>query len=182
MPIFHENLSVVDGPSKLCICLEDDLFMATPAWPTPMRALISKMNLSHAPERLTDSALFNRWARRAVACIPTSSIAALLEQLRLRSSADPRGSEPPEGLADAICEVGKVVCVRANLELLGTLRSPDGHLRGDRRGTPATPCIPIRRRRAASRAPIDHMLTTFGLWVFVSTVPGRDLMSPCHDD
>jgi hypothetical protein len=72
--IFHENLSVVDGPSKLCICLEDDLFMATPAWPTPMRALISKMNLSHAPERLTDSALFNRWARRAVACIPTSSI------------------------------------------------------------------------------------------------------------
>ena len=74
MTIFHENLSVVDGPSKLRICLEDDLFMATPAWPTPMRALISKMNLSHAPERLIDSALFNRWARRAVACIPTSSI------------------------------------------------------------------------------------------------------------
>ena len=48
--------------------------MATPAWPTPMRALMSKLNLSHAPERLTDSALFNRWARRAVACIPTSSI------------------------------------------------------------------------------------------------------------
>ena len=48
--------------------------MATPAWPTPMRALISKLNLSHAPERLTDSALFNRWARRAVARIPTSPI------------------------------------------------------------------------------------------------------------
>ena len=78
-----------------------------------------------------------------------------------------------------------MVCVRANLELLRTLRSPDvhdGHLRGDRRGTPATPCIPIRRRRAAPRAPIDHMLTTFGLWVFVSTVPARDLMSPCHND
>ena len=48
--------------------------MATPAWPTPMRALTSKLNLSHVPGRLTDSALFNRWARRAVACIPTSSI------------------------------------------------------------------------------------------------------------
>ena len=50
--------------------------MATPALPTPMRALISKLNLSHALECLTDSALFNRWARRAVACIPTSSIDA----------------------------------------------------------------------------------------------------------
>ena len=60
--IFRENLSVVDRPSKLCICLEDEHFMATPAWPTPMRALISKLDLSHVPERLTDSALFNRWA------------------------------------------------------------------------------------------------------------------------
>ena len=60
---FRENLPV-DGASKPCICLEDDLFMATPAWPMPMRALMSvKLNLSHAPERLiTDSALFNRWA------------------------------------------------------------------------------------------------------------------------
>ena len=50
--------------------------MATPAWPTPMpmRELISKLNLSHVPERLTNSALFKRWARRAVACIPASSI------------------------------------------------------------------------------------------------------------
>ena len=48
--------------------------MATPAWPTPMRVLISKLNLPHVPERLTDSALFSRWVRRAVACIPTSSI------------------------------------------------------------------------------------------------------------
>ena len=71
---FRENLSVVDGPPQTVHCLVDDLFMATPAWPTPMRALISKLNLPHVPERLTDSALFNRWARRAVACIPTSSI------------------------------------------------------------------------------------------------------------
>ena len=40
--IFRENLSVVDGPSN---CLEDDLFTATPAWPTPMRALMSKLNV-----------------------------------------------------------------------------------------------------------------------------------------
>ena len=48
--------------------------MATPAWPTPMRALISKFNSSHAPECVTDCGLFNRPARRAVASIPTSSI------------------------------------------------------------------------------------------------------------
>ena len=58
----------------------------------------------------------------------------------------------------------------------------ESHLKGDRRGTPTAPCIPIRHRRAALRAQIDHMLTTFGLWVFVGTVPALDLMSPCHDD
>ena len=66
--------TLVDKRPKTVHCLLDDLFMATPAWPTPMRALISKLNLSYAPGRPTDSALFNRSARRAVARIPTSSI------------------------------------------------------------------------------------------------------------
>ena len=56
--------------------------MATPAWPTPMRALVSKLNLPHSPEHLTDSALFNRGAQRAVACILTSSIDRYSELLR----------------------------------------------------------------------------------------------------
>ena len=69
--------------------------MATPAWPTPMRALVSKLNLPHSPEHLTDSALFNRGARRAVACIPTSSIDRYSELLRrgpvrIRHRATPR--------------------------------------------------------------------------------------------
>ena len=69
-----------------------------------------------------------------------------------------------------------VVCVYVRCCFL------ESHLRGERRGTPTAPCIPIRHRRAAFHAQIDHMLTTFGLWVFVGTVPARDLMSPCHDD
>ena len=57
-------------------CLQDDLFlfMATPAWPTPMRALISKFNSLHVPECITGCGLFNRPARRFFASIPTSSI------------------------------------------------------------------------------------------------------------
>ena len=47
---------------------------------------------------------------------------------------------------------------------------------------PTAPHNPVRRRSAGSCAPIDRMLTTFELWVFVGTVPARDLMSPCHDD
>ena len=47
---------------------------------------------------------------------------------------------------------------------------------------PTAPHNPARRLSAGFCAPIDHMLTTFGLWVFVGTVPARDLMSPCHDD
>ena len=38
----------------------------------------------------------------------------------------------------------------------------------------------VSRRRAASRAPIDHMLATFGLWVFVSTAPASPREISCH--
>ena len=46
-----------------------------------------------------------------------------------------------------------------------------------------SPCHDDYIRHRPSLAPtIHHMLTTFGLLVFVGTVPARDLMSPCHDD
>ena len=86
-------------------------------------------------------------------------------------------------------------CSRQTWRLVGTLaRLPhvvfvcvpcffrESHLTGDRRGTLTAPCIPIRHRRAGSCAPIDRILTTFELKVFVGNVPARDLMSPCHDD
>ena len=87
--------------SQTVYCLVNDLFMATPAWPTPMRALISKLNLPYAPGRLTDSALFNMWARRAVACISTSPINVLLGALAAGSSADPPPRDTAQTLRDS---------------------------------------------------------------------------------
>ena len=72
---FWKNCPWAEKTATPCLCLlpAAQPLLATPAWPTPMRALISKFNSSHAPaERLIDSALFNRWARRASARIPTS--------------------------------------------------------------------------------------------------------------
>ena len=164
-----------------CLCLLDDLSMATPAWPTPMRALISKFNSPHAPERLTDSELFNRRARRAAACIPTSSsnVAAWSSCGGLqcgcataRHRANASGQQFRRGN-------GRVRAPRA-----GALRSSAfacKHKSPSSERFPTAPHNPVRRRSAGSCAPIDHMLTTFGLLVFVGTVPARDLMSPCHD-
>ena len=175
--------SVVDGPSKLCICLEDDLFMATPAWPAPMRALISKLNLLHAPERLTDSALFNRWAQRAVACIPTSSIDVAT---RGSSCGGSSANPPPRATAQTLRDSSsdEVMVVRANLALNLRESKPFvcNHKSLSSERLPTAPHNPVRRRSAGSCAPIDHMFTTFGLWVFVGTAPARDLISPCHDD
>ena len=114
---FRENLSVVDGPSKLCICLEDDLFMATPAWPTPMRALISKLNLSHAPERLTGSALFrlSPASRRAQST-------SLLGSLEAGSGADPPPHATAQTLRDSSSDEVMVVCAPLVSELFGVGR------------------------------------------------------------
>jgi len=163
-------------------CLVDDLFMATPAWPTPMRALISKLNLSRAPERLTDSALFNRWARRAVARIPTSPI-----NVAARSSCGGLqcGSATARHRANAPGQYFRRGNGRARNPRFGAIRRrcfSCNHKSPSSERFPTAPHNPARRRSAGSCAPIDHMLTTFGLWVFVGTVPARDLMSPCHDD
>ena len=96
--------------------------------------------------------------------------AALLEQLRSRSSADPPPRATLETLKDITAEVRTAMRAPLVLSHFSPCCFRGSHLRGDRRGTPATPCIPIRRRRAASRAPIDHMLTTFGLWLAVDGV------------
>ena len=78
--------------------------MATPTWLTPMRALISKFNSSHAPERLTDSALFNTWAQRAVAHIPTSTsnVAARSSELLRRAPERIRHRTPPRKRSGAV--------------------------------------------------------------------------------
>ena len=99
------------------------------------------------------------------------------------SSADPEPCDTAETLKDTTAEVRTAMRAPHVVYVYVRCCFRESHLRGDRRGTPTTaPCIPIRHRRAAFRAQIDQMLTTFGLWVFVGTVPARDLMSPCHDD
>ena len=163
-------------------CLVDDLFMVTPAWLTPMRALISKLNFSHAPERLTYSAMFNRWARRAVARIPTSPI-----NVAARSSCGGLqcGSATARHRANAPGQYFRRGNGRARNPRFGAIRRrcfSCNHKSPSSERFPTAPHNPARRRSAGSCAPIDHMLTTFGLWVFVGTVPARDLMSPCHDD
>ena len=157
--------------------------MATPAWPTPMRALISKLNLPHAPERSTDSALFNRWARRAVARIPTSPI-----NVAARSSCGGLqcGCTTARHRANASGQQFRRGNGRVRAPRAGSLRSSAFACKqkspSSERFPTTAPHNPVRRRSAGSCAPIDHMLTTFGLLVFVGTVPARDLISPCHDD
>ena len=108
--------------------------------------------------------------------------ASLLEHLRSRSSAAPAPCTraDPLGSTDGEVRMGAqpplVVVVSGFGCFCKCHKSPSSER------FPTAPHNPVRRRSAGSCAPIDHMLTTFGLWVFVGTVPARDLMSPCHDD
>ena len=116
--IFRENLPVVDGPSQTVHCLEDDLFMATPAWPTPMRALISKLNLSHVPEHLNASLTAHCSTGGLEELSPASRRAhstSLLGALAAGSSADP----PPRATAQTLrgSNSDEVMVVRATLVL-----------------------------------------------------------------
>ena len=97
-------------PKKTATASVLGLLMATPAWPTPMRALISKFNSSHAPECATDCGLLNRRARRAVASIPKSSILnrRLYSDLLRRGPVRIRHRTPPQWWRNAIY-VGRLV-------------------------------------------------------------------------
>ena len=109
--------------------------------------------------------------------------AALLEHLRSRSSVDPAPCDQakPLGSTDDEAWMGAqpplVVVVVSGYGCFCKCHkspSPERFL--------TAPHNPVRHRSAGSCAPIDRMLTTLGLWVFVGTVPARDLMLPCHDD
>ncbi len=159
----------MDRPQATVHCLVDDLFMATPAWPTPMRALINKLNLSYAPGRPTDSALFNRWARRAVARIPTSPI-----NVAARSSCGGLqcGSATARHRANAPGQYFRRGNGRARNPRFGASRRrcfSCNHKSPSSERFPTAPHNPVRRRSAGSCAPIDRLHSAYGSWVFVNT-------------
>ena len=108
--------------------------------------------------------------------------AALLEHLRSRSSAPPTACDRAEPLGRTTAELWM-----GSQPPLVVIASGYGcfckcHKSPSSERSPTAPHNPVRRRSAGPCAPIDRLLTTFELWVFVGTVPARDLMSPCHDD
>ena len=160
--------------------------ITAPARPTPVRELLgasvallwARLVPSRTARRVTCGLdKLTQSSRRAEA-----EGAALLEHLRSRSSADPTPCDraEPVGITDDEARMGAqpplVVVVSGCGCFCKCHKSPSSER------FPTAPHNPVRRRSAGSCAPIDHMLTTFGLWVFVGTAPARDLMSPCHDD
>ena len=84
-------------PRVVCL-VERTCLMATPAWPTPIRELLSKLNSSRPPCFVADSALSCRWPRAAVTKYTTSPRRYFARKLRggLRcSGADPTGRDSP---------------------------------------------------------------------------------------
>ena len=104
---------------------------------------------------------------------------SLLGALAAGSNADPSPRATAQTLRDSTSD--EVMVVRAPLVLvLGLFYNSVfscNHKPPSSERFPTAPHNPVRRRSAGSCAPIDHMLTTFGLWVFVGTAPARDLMS-----
>ena len=116
---------------------------------------------------------------------PTSrraECAALLEHLRSRSSAAPAPCTRADPLGSTDAEVRMGAQPPLVLVVSGCGCFCKCHKSPSSERFPTAPHNPVRRRSAGSCAPIDRMLTTFELCVFVGTAPARDLMSPYHDD
>ena len=69
--------------------------MATPAWPTPIRELLSKLNSSRLPCSVADSALSCRWSRAAATRYTTSPRRYFARKLRGELRCGPDRSRPP---------------------------------------------------------------------------------------
>ena len=108
--------------------------------------------------------------------------AAIARALGLDVPAPLSQPERREPLRDDVPQARTVPCARTIPDISGYLLSRKHHELKAFGVTCDPPRIHIRRRRAASCAPIDRISTVFGSWVFISTVIARGLMSPCHDD
>ena len=108
--------------------------------------------------------------------------AAIARALGLDVPAPRSQPERREPLRDDVPQARTVPCARTIPNISEYLSSRKHHELKAFGVTCDPPRIHIRRRRAASCAPIDRISIAFGSWVFISTVIARGLMSPCHDD
>ena len=108
--------------------------------------------------------------------------AAIARALGLDVPAPPSQPERREPLRDDVPQARTVPCARTIPKISENLSSRKHHELKAFGVTCDPPRIHIRRRIAASCAPIDRISIAFGSWVFISTVIARGLMSPCHDD
>ena len=91
------------GLKPRVVWLRRRCLMATPAWPTPIREILSKLNSSRPPCSVADSALSCRWPRAAVTRHTTSPRRYFARKLRDWScGADPTGRESPESLRSSM--------------------------------------------------------------------------------
>ena len=154
-------------------------FSRAPPW--PFQNWFLPAGAQATTTRTPSAAALQRTFQRMAASRRAQST-SLLGALAAGSSADPPPRATAQTLQDSTSD--EVMVMRAPLVVSVVIRCcfrVSTSTRSSER-FPTAPHNPVRRRSAGSCAPIDHMLTTFGLWVFVGTVPARDLMSPCHDD